>query len=121
MSGESPLPSDQVWRLLTTAEKRLVSALLHRGPSLHLPENWVDNVLASPMKDGGMGSLRFKPTDISCDTRRMGSQHSEIYFKDVDGVDVSATLNLDEQQQPFELDVWRTDFGPLIAIPDSLD
>ena len=108
-------------RPLTSAEKGLVIALLRRGAGLELPEGWVNSVMASPMEDGGMGSLRFVSKDHPGDERCMGSQYSEIVFKDADGVDVIASLNLDEQKQPFELDVWRTDFKSLIAIPDSFD
>lgn len=68
-----------------------------------------------------MGSLRLVSNDHFYDERRMGSQYSEIKFKDADGVDVIASLNLDEQQLPFELDIWKTDFKSLISIPDSFD
>ena len=45
---------------------------------------------------------------------------AEIQFTDTDGVEVLASLNLDQDGKPFELDVWKTDFNALIRIPDPL-
>lgn len=122
MSNELSLQEiSRAWRLLTQSEKALVGALLRRGSPLPLPANWLDKALVSPLEDSGMGSLLFRPDNSSCEQRRVICQYSEIRFRDLDGIEVSASLNLDEQMQPFELDVWKTDFSPLIAIPAVLD
>ncbi len=67
-----------------------------------------------------MGSLElFLPDSPS--SRRFGSKVAELQFKDEDGVDVIASLNVDQNMIPYELDVWKTDFSPLIRIPDVLE
>lgn len=47
-----------------------------------------------------------------------GGQVAEYQFTDADGVEVLASLNVDQDGRPFELDMWKTDFSPLIRIPD---
>ena len=71
------------------------------------------------MDDGGMGSLRLQ-VDTSGGIRRFGRCASELRFRDVDGVLVVATLNIDDAGLPFELDMWKTNFEPLKAIPEDL-
>ncbi|WP_420885213.1 DUF6984 family protein, partial [Candidatus Symbiothrix dinenymphae] len=36
---------------------------------------------------------------------------------DEDGVDVIASLNIDDTGDLYELDIWKTDFSPLIKLP----
>ncbi len=69
------------------------------------------------MYDGGMGSLRLFPSGAS-GSSRFGRQVAQVEFKDKDGAIVSATLNVDEQGALFELDVWKTNFEPILEIPD---
>jgi hypothetical protein len=76
----------------------------------------VDQLLVKPMADGGMGSLQFHPPRGD---RCMGSEVASCEFIDSDGVVVSATLNLDEQERLFELNVWKVDFSPLNRWPTA--
>jgi len=46
---------------------------------------------------------------------------SEHLFLDVDGVTVIASLNIDKDGNLFELDIWKTDYSPLIKYPDNYD
>jgi hypothetical protein len=78
----------------------------------------VDQLLVEPMADGGMGSLQLHPPRGD---RRMGSEVASCEFTDSDGVAVSATLNLDEQERLFELDVWKVDFSQLNRWPTAND
>lgn len=64
-----------------------------------------------------MGSLSLLPKGISEDDRLFGQQISEYMFKDEDRIDVIALLNVDKNGNLFELDMWKTDFSPLIKIP----
>ena len=41
-------------------------------------------------------------------------------FRDADGVGVVASLNVDQDGVPFELDMWKVDSSPLIAISSEL-
>jgi len=69
------------------------------------------------MDDGGMGSLELAVFGGSPSKRGFGRKAAEYQFIDSDGVDVLVTLNLDADGRPFELDVWKTDFNPLVHIP----
>ena len=104
-------------RRLSESEKSLIRALIRQCDKLQLPETRLDDVKVIEMSDGGMGSLRFLP-DLP--GRRMGQRFAELRFTDADGVDVVASLNLDEAGLPFELDIWKTNFAPLIRVPDDI-
>ncbi|WP_425478789.1 DUF6984 family protein [Dokdonella koreensis] len=104
-------------RNLTKPESRLVRELLQRS-GVNMESDWLEKVKVIPMRDGGMGSLRFNSADSD---RKMSSQAAEIHFKDADGVDVIASLNLDHEGSPIELDIWKVNFMELIRIPDSFE
>jgi hypothetical protein len=74
----------------------------------------LDSLQVRPMSDGGMGSLAIAPFESS---RKLGSSPAECHFYDLDGVPVSAELNLDQNGEPFEIDIWRVDFGPTVDWP----
>lgn len=102
-------------RLLTAAEKKLILALIKKA-DFELPPEWLDQAKVSPMDDGGMGSLRFLSPSTSL-VQKMGKKIAEVRFRDADGVDVIASMNLDKNGIPFELDIWKVNFKPLIRIP----
>lgn len=118
MSDESSCQESPDQRCLSQAEKMLVSVLLEKADVLALP-TWLNEVLVQPLSDGGMGSLYFCNA-LTKASRRMGVQASEVTFKDEDGVDVVASLNLDELGEVFELDIWKTNFEALVRIPNTL-
>jgi hypothetical protein len=92
-------------RRLTDDENRLVMFLLGNDvPS---------DTLVEPLSDGNMGSLRFGVASA----RKFGSSIVSATFNDIDGVPVSATLNVDQFGELFELDVLKADFSPLRQIP----
>ena len=74
----------------------------------------LDSLEVRPMSDGGMGSIAIAPFDSS---RKLGSSPAECHFYDLDGVPVSAELNLDQNGEPFEIDIWRVDFAPTVGWP----
>lgn len=82
--------------------------------------NWKENLLVRSMDDGKMGSLLLFPGGIIENGRKFGARVSELKFNDADGVEVIASLNADELGRMFELDSWKTDFSPLIQIPQNL-
>jgi hypothetical protein len=75
-------------------------------------------ITVTPMADGGMGSLAVAPFASG---RRLGSSPAECHFFTGEGVPVSAVLNLDKDGLPFDIDVWRVDFKPLVAWPSRDD
>jgi len=100
-------------RALLEHELPLITFLFELA-ALSLPKSLV----VQPMADGAMGSLAFAPLGTG---RRFGSSPAECHFHDSDGVIVSASLYLDEQGAPYEVDVWKVDFSPLLKWPARAD
>jgi hypothetical protein len=75
-------------------------------------------LLVEDMNDGGMGSLLLFAQHSISRERRFGRQVADCRFVDADGVDVIASLNLDEDGELFELDVWKVNYAPLIRIAE---
>ncbi|MFB2597466.1 hypothetical protein ACEXQE_06725 [Herbiconiux sp. P17] len=120
MSREVPSSgSPEEPRLLSDREMALVDRLLALPPpaDAHLSAA-LDKARVRSMDDGGQGSIRFEqPSPI----REFGRQLSEFRFTDSDGVPVSATLNVDQFGDLYELDIFKGDFGRLISLPDLRD
>ncbi|MCW3467040.1 DUF6984 family protein [Chitinophaga nivalis] len=101
----------------TPQEASLLTRLIHTS-ALSLPENWRETLSVAPMNDSGMGSLYLFPQGKVIVNRQFGEQVSESQFTDRDGIAVIVSLHTDEQGELFELDVWKTDFNPLISFPE---
>jgi hypothetical protein len=101
-------------RPLRYEESELLSALLKMLPEAGRP-CVPDPVFAIDMKDGGMGSLRI--SDGSNQARRMGREAVIAAYIDEDQVPVSISVNLDEDGNLFEIDIWKVDFSPLLRYP----
>jgi hypothetical protein len=99
-------------RQLLVQERPLVSHLFAAAGLPFDPESLV----VTPMSDGGMGSLAL---GNSYESRKMGRQVAECHFVDKDEVLVSATLNVDTQGEPYELDMWKVNFEPTVEWPAS--
>ena len=61
------------------------------------------------MNDGGMGSLLVVTTKPE---RSYGRTLSVGWFNDEDGFPVLLAINLDKEDEIFELDSWKVDFSP---------
>jgi hypothetical protein len=68
-----------------------------------------------------MGSLRLIVDGRPHSKRKFDTCAAELHFADVDGVAVVASLYLDSEGLPLELDIWKTDFSPLNTIPNDFD
>jgi hypothetical protein len=101
----------------TIQEEKLLELLVQKS-SMAIPENWKDRLLVRPMDDGEMGSLYLFPQGEVIEGRELGEQISDFQFTDLDGVEVIASLNVDNNGKLFELDIWKTDFGKLLKFPD---
>ncbi|AFL88567.1 hypothetical protein Terro_2670 [Terriglobus roseus DSM 18391] len=66
------------------------------------------------MKDGGMGSLRF----TGLGPRKMDHELIAVRARDEDGMGLEISLNVDQDGDLFELDIWRVDFKPLLRLPE---
>jgi len=73
------------------------------------------------MPDGGMGSLRLSHTERPNPDQIFHKELAVCQFHDVDGALVIASFYANKQGQPFELDMWKVDVGPLIRIPEKFD
>ena len=105
-------------RKLTPQEENLLSILVKQS-SVVLPTDWKEGLLVRSMDDGGMGSLYLFPKgEIKKDGRRFGESASEFRFTDQDGVEVIASLYLDNSGDLFELDIWKTDFSKVKRLPE---
>lgn len=105
-------------RKLFPNEERLLLYLIQNA-SATFSEKWKDSLLVKPMDDGGMSSLLLFPDGEIYTNRSFGKCVSEIQFKDADNVEVIASLNVDNKDDLFELDIWKTNFNPLIKIPET--
>jgi hypothetical protein len=115
MSVESRVLEMSAWRKLREEEVDLITAMArHSSKSNEILRSLSDR-LVEDMKDGGMGSLRFKDADNR--ERRLGKKIAEAEFTDEDGIPVSAVLNLDDNGELFELDIWKVDFSALKRYP----
>ncbi len=100
-------------------EELLVVKTLLKGAS----QEWrglidqLDTLRVREMSDGNMGSLKFECAAAS--DRKLGPKIASAEFEDEDGVLVSVELNADQDHRLFELDVWKANFAPLIAWPDT--
>jgi len=110
----------QSYRKLLQQEIRLLTILIEKA-SITLPEDWQEKMIVCSMDDGHMGSLRLYPNGEVLNICLFEKQISECRFFDKDGVLVLASLNLDREGNMFELDIWKTDYTPLINIPEQID
>jgi len=102
-------------RALRKEEIDLICFILKDKPDFARITNDLKNDLVKAMNDGGMGSLKFYPKDDN--VRTFGRQIAEINLSDVDGVPLSITINIDNNGDIFELDIWKVDFSPLKQFP----
>jgi hypothetical protein len=104
-------------RELTGPERRLLALLLDRAGDGWNRPGVIRGIRAQAMSDGGMGSLRLSaPGTAKGLLRHFGGRISELQFKDTDGVTIIASLNVDDRGDLFELDIWKTDFTPVVSL-----
>jgi hypothetical protein len=99
-----------------SAKERSVVTLLLTGTSYAdrlLPS--LPYQLVTEMADGDMGSLQFYAPGSAAD-RHYGNSIAELQLKDEDEVPVVVTLIVDQQDQLYELDVWKVDFSPTVNL-----
>ncbi len=90
----------------------LLEALAHKAGIL-LPTGILEVI---PLNDGNMGSFQ-----IGSNSHQMKEQVAEIHFCDEDGVEVSAALNTDSNNELFEVDIFKGDFSLLKKWPTVED
>ena len=98
-------------------ELRFIAHMIREGKG-KISAHWSDFLMVTPMDDGGMGSLLLYPEGKIVTGKTFGRTLHELEFKDEDHVAVVASLNLDEHDELFELDIWKVNFDALIRLPD---
>lgn len=101
----------------TLQEERLIEFLL-QGSYLEISKDWKEGLMVRPMDNGMRDSLYLFPRGKSIPDRKFGKRISDYQFTDADGVEVIASLHIDNDGDLFELDIWKTDNGKLIKLPD---
>lgn len=109
------------YRKPTDSEARLLEELARPLIAKGLPSSWVRDVMVESMDEGGMGSLQFlnarcvkavAPSPISIG--------SELMLLEVDGIEVIATIYVDTQGVPIEVDLWKVDYSRVISVTNPL-
>ena len=103
-------------RPLLRGEILIMRTLLDRAYEPKWKAVDVEALRVTDMNDGGMGSLQF---DTTKPDRIYGRTLSEGWFKDEDGFPVLIAINLDMEDEIFELDSWKVDFSPRRRLPES--
>jgi hypothetical protein len=106
-------------RAVSADEKATLSALLRLKPETTRFIGDLESLAVQEMADGGMGSLLLIPRCAETVTRSFGRQIVAAEFTDNDGVLVSVTVNTDNQDRLYELDMWKVTFAPLLHWPDA--
>ncbi len=106
-------------RKITIQEEILLNYLINIS-NYSIDQNWKEKMKVRFLDDGNMGSLELFVNDNFEEDRIFGKQIAECYFVDSDGVKVIVSLNIDTNGNLFELDIWKTDFSPLIEIPTDI-
>lgn len=70
--------------------------------------------MVKTLEDGEMGSISF---DLK-GTQQRETQITAGNFYDLDGTMVDFELTADKEGNLYELDLWKTDFSKLIALPE---
>jgi hypothetical protein len=116
MSEESPPPELDPIRRLREPERMLVYRLLQQEGENSSSLSRLESLDVQEMPDGGMGSLYFPRPGEDSHARRFGRRIAELQFNDADGIPIVASLNVDQDGDLYELDIWRVDFKPVISL-----
>ena len=104
-------------RKLKEEEKTLISWLIKDADKGDVIIKNLDNYLMNEMDDGGMGSLQV----VGSEDRIFGRELATGDFYDIDGVPVFISVDLDTNDDFYELDVFKGDFSSLKKFPDVLN
>lgn len=118
MSDASPDLKLGPLRPLRKEEKALIAKLVAGTPFEGEILPGISAAHVRDMPDGGMGSIQFRKHP---EKQRFGKTIAEGAFRDADDIPVSVTLNLDDDGELLDLDVFKADFSPLVRYPDPDD
>ncbi|MXV14164.1 DUF6984 family protein [Hufsiella ginkgonis] len=102
-------------RRLKDPESSLIKALLKGTKFENELTAQIGLLQVEEMQDGEMGSLRVVRPHKK---QSLGAIAAQAEFTDEDDVPVSVTLNLNQDGELFELDIFKADFSPLKKFPE---
>lgn len=102
-------------RKLRKEQADLIAEMVRNSPNADKLLRLLSARLVEDMNDSGMRSVRFRAADNR--HRRFGQKIAEAEFTDEDGTLVSAVVNVDQNGELLELDIWKVDFSPLKRYP----
>lgn len=109
-----------IGRPLKLQERALLTAMLKAIPACSKFLERLDTYRVEDMDDGGMGSVRFVVPG-SRTTRLFGKRIADAEYVDEDGVPILVAINLDDDGELFELDIWKVDYSPTKRYPVPLE
>lgn len=76
-----------------------------------------NEILVMSQNDSGMGSFTiFQNGNDKMKNRKFGRRISEYEFIDDDNIPVLVSLNVDEDDGLFEVDIWKANYSPVINL-----
>ena len=115
MLEESQSNSPVQGRPLRPLERELVERMLTGRDVKPGIEAKLSSALVEDMQDGGMGSIRFLSSSHS--VRHVGKAIAQAEYIDDDSVLVRIVINVDQENELYEVDFWKVDFSPLKRYP----
>jgi hypothetical protein len=100
---------------LREEEIELIRGLLAKHPSGKSLLLRIEMAKVRDLADGQMGSIEFD--ENASHARHMSACIAEADYVDSDGVSVSIDLNVDQNGNLFEIDIWKVDFNRLLQYP----
>lgn len=99
----------QHFRYINNSELSILIELIKLSNlNLEMPNNYV-----RISGNEGLYSLVFSNKTITEDKRIFKKKISEMIFKDHDGIQVIASLYIDNNDELFEIDFWKVDYSTI--------
>lgn len=101
-------------RTLTAEERSLLLYLMRKGGLQRPTDAWLDELRVEDLQGDGVrsGFVLIKDAD-----RDLENLLSDVDFTDVDGMHVLASLFVDRNYSPYEVEIWKVDDTPLLVLP----
>ena len=114
-AGEFMTVVSRPFRRLRAEERELIIAMVRDLPEAQNLLRGINNAVVEDMNDGGTGSLKF--IDLTKTKTRIAMQVCAATFMDMDGMPASVTINIDQDGDLFELDIFKADNSRLKSFP----
>ncbi|WP_448100414.1 DUF6984 family protein [Luteibacter jiangsuensis] len=101
-------------RRLSAEERSLLLYLMRKGGLERPTDSWLDEVRVEDLRGDGVrsGFVLVRNAD-----RDFDHLVSDVDFVDVDGVHVLASLFVDREKIPYEVEIWKVDDTLLTTLP----